>query len=110
MPFRFVSRTRLPFLPSALLVSSLLLGGCETGSLGDVGVPLSDESPLSDRVRAALEASPRTMHSGILVKSLGEGRVRLSGQVDTPALVHTAEQIAGAVPGVAGVVNTLYLR
>jgi len=109
MPLRFASRTRL-LLSSASLAASLLLGGCETGSLRDIGVPLSDESPISDRVRAALEDSPETMNSNILVKSLGEGRVRLSGLVNTPALGHTAELIARSVPGVAGVVNTLMVR
>jgi len=86
------------------------LAGCETGSLADVGVTLSDESPLADDVRAALRASSETLNANILVKALDGGKVRLSGLMNNEALIHTAEQIARDVPGVTGVVNTLQVR
>jgi len=93
-----------------LLVLTGGLAGCQTGSLSEAFVPLSDASPLSNDVRAALRASPETMHSNILVKSVGEGRVRLSGALNSESLVNTAEQIARQVPGVTGVINTLQIR
>jgi len=100
---------RIAGLALGLLLGALA-GGCETGSLSSLGPALTDQSPLSNEVRIALQDAPETANLGILVKTLDSGRIRLSGSVPNDATRNRAEQVAASVPGVQGVVNTLQLR
>lgn len=96
--------------PALVLALGVMSGGCETGTLSSLGPALTDQSPLSNDVRIALQEAPETANLGILVKTLDSGRVRLSGSVPNDGVRNRAEQVAAAVPGVLGVVNTLQLR
>ena len=95
---------RLALLALIPLVASACAGFPEGG--GNRG----DDSELAQAVATALDANPITRPLSIEVSSLGEGRVRLLGFVDTETQKHTAEQVASEVEGVAFVFNTLYLN
>ena len=99
----------MAFAALSLGVAALLVG-CENVSVGDIGPSLEDEAPLTQAVRAALDARPELGGLFIKVKSLDGDTVRLSGRVDTDAQRTTAEQVAASVDGVRSVINTLFVR
>ncbi len=100
-------RTRRQWLRLSLAMPLVALGACETTGTGP---QLEDDSVLSERVRAALEASGQTGNQGILVSTRDNGFIRLSGRVDNDAVRQEAERIATGVDGVNGVINTLELN
>ena len=101
-------------VPLALTLSSCQLNGepvfKDTEHSFNVGGPVNDDAPLSDRVREALRNSPETAILRIQVSQLSEDSVKLSGYVDNDATMHEAERIAGGVDGVRFVVNAINIR
>ena len=87
-----------------------LVSGCETLEVPAIGPTLSDDAPLSQAVRDALDAAPETTNERISVKTLNAGVVRLSGNVDQDITRTFAAQTAERVPGVQRVVNTIFIR
>ena len=100
-PYRRWRMTLLALIP-------LLASAC--AGLPQGGGNRGDDSELAQAVASALDANPITSGLSVEVSSLGEGRVRLLGFVDTDTQKYTAEQVASEVEGVAFVFNTLYLN
>lgn len=97
---------------SALMVGcALVLGGCgfDGGPLitQDIGTTVEDSAELSIRVKQALKRAPQTAVNSIMVTTVSEDSVKLSGYVTDDATIHEAERVAGQVPGVRFVVNSL---
>ena len=87
--------------------------GCANeAGLGEFGFEtnLDDDAALSVKVRAALAESAETAGVRILVTTRNDDFVRLSGFVRTQRVYEAAEQVALAVDGVSGVVNTLTVQ
>lgn len=100
-------------LPSIVLTLglALLAGGCQFdgGPLitEDIGTTVDDSLELSVKVKLALRRAPQTAVSNIMVTTVSDDSVKLSGFVTDEATVHEAERIASQVPGVRFVVNSL---
>lgn len=97
---------------SAVMVGcALVLGGCGFDGrpliTEDLGTTVDDSAELSIRVKQALKSSPQTAVSNIMVTVVSEDSVKLSGYVTDDATIHEAERVAGKVPGVRFVVNSL---
>ena len=100
---------------SALMVGcALVLGGCgfDGGPLitEDIGTTVDDTAELSVKVKQALRSWPQTAILNIMVTTVSEDSVKLSGYVNDDATLHEAERVAGQVPGVRFVVNALNVR
>ena len=97
---------------SAVMVGcALVLGSCGFDGrpliTEDIGTTVDDNAELSVRVKQALKRAPQTAVSNIMVTSVSEDSVKLSGYVTDEATVYEAERVAGQVPGVRFVVNSL---
>ena len=101
---------RLP-VASLMVSCALLVGGCGFDGrpliTEDLGTTVDDSAELSVRVKQALKRSPQTATSNIMVTTVSEDSVKLSGYVTDDAAIHEAERVAGQVPGVRFVVNSL---
>ncbi|MFK7890401.1 MAG: BON domain-containing protein [Granulosicoccus sp.] len=101
------------FLGIALLAG--VVGGCGFDGrpliTQDIGTSVEDGQDLSVSVKNALLRSPQTAVDGrnINVSTNGD-TVRLAGYVSDDATSAEAERVAGNVPGVRFVVNTLNVR
>jgi len=104
---------RLFGVPTVLGLA-LVVGGCgfDGGPIitDDIGTVVDDSAVLSLRVKSALRDNPQTAVSNILVTSVSEDSVKLSGFVLNKAIVDEAERVAGQVDGVRFVVNSLVVR
>lgn len=102
------------------IAAALLISACQSSDgfkISDTddhrfvaGRATEDGLPLSSAVRIALKRDPQTMHQQISVSSTSEDTVRLVGFVPDLLTSSEAERIAGLVPGVRFVVNTLQIR
>lgn len=94
-----------------MISCALLVGGCGFDGrpliTEDIGTTVDDSTELSVRVKQALKNSPQTAVNNIMVTTVSEDSVKLSGYVSDEATVHEAERVAGMVPGVRFVVNAL---
>ncbi len=100
---------------ASLLVScALLVGGCGFDGrpliTEDIGTTVDDSTELSVKVKQALKRSPQTAVNNIMVTTVSEDSVKLSGLVSNEATSHEAERVAGQVPGVRFVVNALNVQ
>jgi len=104
---------RLMGVPFVLGVA-LVVGGCGfDGSpiiTEDIGTIVDDNAELSVRVKQALRDAPQTATSRIRVTTVSEDTVKLSGFLMNKATIHEAERVAGQVPGVRFVVNSLVVQ
>jgi osmotically-inducible protein OsmY len=78
---------------TALLMLALLLSSCD----------IMASSKLEGAVVKALHADSRTKEFTFEVSHEGEGRVLITGEVDTPAQIDAAKEVAAAVEGVTSV-------
>ena len=107
---RSVPRPSSPPLAALAVAAALLVGACESVPLADLTPALEDDSALASAVDAALRENPSLIGASILVKSVGEDKVRLSGRVDTESQRHEAVRTARRVAGVRSVIDTLFVR
>ena len=105
---------RLPV--SSLVISlALVIGGCTSG----FGQPVitepflttvDDTNDLSLAVKRALKKNSQTSIYNILVTTVNEDTIKLSGIVQDDATRFEAERVAGRVDGVRIVLNSLTTR
>ncbi len=76
----------------------------------NMGGAVADTMPLSLQVKQALRSNAQTSLSQIQVSTVSEDSVKLAGGVDNDAIRQEAERVAGQVPGVRFVVNSLHIR
>ncbi len=93
---------------------ALVIGGCGFDGQPIITEPLittvDDSADLSLAVKRALKKSPQTSIYNILVTTVNEDTVKLSGLVQDDATLYEAERVAGRVPGVRIVLNSLAVR
>src|SRR6185437_811518 len=92
----------------AMVVILGAVGACAMGPHKTDTQKQADDS-MADQVERAL-AADQTLYSRHITVKADDGVVRLSGFVWDPPDLVTAERIAGDVPGVTHVVNSLELE
>ncbi len=101
-------RTHTGIAAIALCVSASL-AGCVTHHYRDSNARAVDDATISANVKSALLQDPETRSKNISVNTL-DGKVELSGFVDSTAERHEAERVAGNVAGVRSVQNQLQVN
>jgi len=114
LKIRFKITTLMVFVPLLMSVGACQFTGepifKDSEQNFNFGGNTNDSEPLSVRVRDALRKSPETAILRIEISTVNEDTVKLVGFVDNDAVRHEAERIAGQVPGVRFVVNSLFTR
>lgn len=107
---------RTPVLILATFIAAGALVGCsatgDRGAMESAGATagrVMDDSVITGKVKSALIADPTTKAMQIEVETY-EGRVQLSGFVDSEAARERAVEIARNVEGVKEVQNSMQLR
>ncbi|ASJ75949.1 hypothetical protein IMCC3135_29495 [Granulosicoccus antarcticus IMCC3135] len=97
-----------------MVSGALLVGGCafdgEPLIKEDLYTTVDDTTELSVKVKQALKRAPQTAVNNIMVTTVSDDSVKLSGYVLDDATLYEAERVAGQVPGVRFVVNSLNVR
>jgi len=94
---------------SGLALSGAAATGCSSTRTEESTGEYLDGSVITTKVKTALMNEPALKSSQISVKSFKD-KVQLSGFVDSALAVKRAGEVAGAVPGVAGVKNDLIVK
>lgn len=87
----------------------LMLGGCAAHQKSESSGQYLDDSVITTKVKSAILGDPTLKVMQISVETY-QGKVQLSGFVDSPQSAQRAGQVAGSVAGVKEVQNNLIVK
>ncbi|ACM19102.1 phospholipid-binding BON domain protein [Geotalea daltonii FRC-32] len=87
----------------------LMLGGCASHQKNETAGQYFDDSVITTKVKSAILGDPALKVMQIAVETY-QGKVQLSGFVDSPQSVKRAGEVASSVEGVREVKNNLIVK